>query len=71
MDRRNGAVGRYALAVLAHLALVVAWFALVKLGHVPRFVLPSPLETVQALGESNYGWWGNIAVTAREIFGGF
>lgn len=71
MDRRNGAAGRYALAVLAHLALVVAWFALVKLGHVPRFVLPSPLETVQALGESSYDWWGNIAVTAREIFGGF
>jgi NitT/TauT family transport system permease protein len=70
MDRR-GNLGRYALAVLAHLALVVAWFALVKLGHVPRFVLPSPLETVQVLGESSYDWWGNIAVTAREIFGGF
>ncbi len=33
---------RYALAVASHLALLVAWYLFVKLGEVPKFVMPSP-----------------------------
>ena len=71
MDRLNETLPRYALAVLSHIALVVIWYLFVRLGNVPRFVMPSPVETLDALLQPNYGWWANIAVTATEIFGGY
>jgi NitT/TauT family transport system permease protein len=71
MDRLNDALPRYALAVLSHIALVAAWYLFVKLGNVPKFVMPSPVETLDALLTPNYGWWANVAVTATEIFGGY
>ena len=71
MDRRNEGLGRYALAVLAHLGLVIAWYLVVKVGHIPRFVLPSPIEAAAALGDGSYDWWGNARVTLTEIFGGY
>jgi NitT/TauT family transport system permease protein len=71
MDRLNETLPRYALAVLSHTALVVAWYLFVKLGNVPKFVMPSPVETLDALLAPNYAWWSNIAVTATEIFGGY
>src|SRR5688500_18693703 len=63
--------GRWALAIAAHLALLAAWYLFVKLGNVPRFVMPSPAATLDALLQPNYSWWTNIAVTATEIFGGY
>jgi NitT/TauT family transport system permease protein len=62
---------RYALAIVSHLALVAAWYLFVKLGKVPKFVMPSPYETVEALLIPNYRWLENIAVTATEIFAGY
>ena len=64
-------VHRYALAILSHLALVIAWYLFVRLGEVPKFVMPSPYDTVQALLVPNYRWFENIAVTSAEIFGGY
>ena len=63
------AAARYAWAVLSHLALVVAWYLFVKLGEVPKFVMPSPYETLHALLVPNYRWLENAAVTSAEIFG--
>src|SRR5215510_7657084 len=65
------ALQRYSLAVLSHVGLVLAWYLFVKLGDVPKFVMPSPYETVRALLVPNYRWAENIAVTAVEIFGGY
>jgi NitT/TauT family transport system permease protein len=65
------ALQRYSLAVASHLLLVLAWYLFVKLGHVPKFVLPSPYETLRALLVPNYRWAENIAVTSVEIFGGY
>jgi len=62
---------RWTLAVLAHLALLLAWYVFVKVGNVPKFVMPSPEATLNALLAPNYDWWANIAVTATEIFGGY
>src|SRR5260221_11766561 len=62
---------RYTLAIAAHLALVAAWYLFVKLGNVPRFVMPSPEATLDALLQPNYSWWTTIWVTATEIFGGY
>ena len=71
MDRTDDTLKRYTLAVLAHIALVVVWYLFVKFGNVPKFVMPSPLETVEALFSGNYNWWSSITVTAIEIFGGY
>ena len=77
-DRREATLGghpqaleRYALAVLRHIGLVAAWYLFVKLGEVPKFVMPSPYDTVHALVVPNYRWPENIAVTAVEIFAGY
>jgi len=67
----NENLQRYSLAVLAHVALLLAWYLFVKLGNVPKFVMPSPGATLDALLQPNYGWWTNIAVTGTEIFAGY
>src|SRR5512134_4047757 len=67
----NPKLGRRKLAVLAHLVLLAAWYLFVKLGNVPKFVMPSPGATLDALLQPNYDWWTNIAVTGTEIFGGY
>ena len=67
----NTKAGRIALAVLAHVALVLAWYLFVRIGDVPKFVMPGPIPTAEALLQPNYSWWTNIAVTGTEIFGGY
>ena len=71
MGASSQTVQRYGLAVLSHLALIVAWYLFVKLGEVPKFVMPSPYDTVHALVVPNYRWLENIAVTSTEIFSGY
>jgi NitT/TauT family transport system permease protein len=58
-------------AVASHLALLLVWYLFVKFGNVPKFVMPSPVDTVKALGAGNYSWWTNTLVTAAEIYGGY
>jgi NitT/TauT family transport system permease protein len=65
------ALQRYAWAVLSHLGLVVAWYLFVKFGEVPKYVMPSPYDTLHALLVPNYRWVENITVTTVEIFGGY
>ncbi|MEO7009689.1 MAG: ABC transporter permease [Caldimonas sp.] len=62
---------RMAMAVASHLALLALWYAFVKLGNVPKFVMPSPVDTARALFAGHYNWWGNILVTSAEIYGGY
>ena len=47
------------MAVASHLALLLVWYLFVKFGDVPKFVMPSPVDTAQALGAGNYNWWTN------------
>jgi NitT/TauT family transport system permease protein len=62
---------RMAVALLAHVLVIVVWYVIVEYGHVPRFVMPSPLATIKSLGGENYHWINNTAVTGSEIFGGY
>lgn len=62
---------RTLLAVLAHLALLAAWYLFVTLGDVPKFVMPSPQATLKSLFDESYNWWLNSGVTALEIFAGY
>ncbi|MBI2749607.1 MAG: ABC transporter permease [Burkholderiales bacterium] len=67
----NETLQRYTLAIAAHIALVFAWYLFVKLGNVPKFVMPSPGATLDALLQPNYNWWWNVGVTGTEIFAGY
>jgi len=58
-------------AVASHLALLLVWYLFVKFGDVPKFVMPSPVDTAKTIFAGNYQWWTNGAVTATEIFGGY
>ena len=71
MDRLIDQLPRYTLAVLSHLALVLAWYLFVRFGEVPKFVMPSPGDTLKTLFSGNYDWWKNVVVTATEILGGY
>ena len=71
MDRINTQAGRYTMAILAHLALLLGWYLFVRLGEVPRFVMPSPGDTFTSLMSPSYDWWANTVVTGTEIFGGY
>src|SRR5471032_145610 len=62
---------RYGYAILGHLLLLGLWQTAVELGHIPSFVLPTPMATIRAFTEPNYRWGENIAATASEIFGGY
>jgi len=71
MKHSNDTLQRYVLAALAHVALIAAWYLFVKLGNVPKFVMPSPGDTLRAAFDGSYGWWTNIAVTGTEIYAGY
>ena len=71
MNSNRDALQRYSLAVVGHLLLVLAWYLFVELGHVPKFVLPSPQATDEALIVPNYRWVDNTLATGAEIFGGY
>ena len=62
---------RYGLAVLSHAVVIVAWYLFVVYGHVPSFIMPTPVATLATLGGANYDWINNTLVTASEIFGGY
>ena len=71
MGGNRDTLQRYSLAVISHLLLVLAWYLFVELGQVPKFVLPSPQATIEALFVPNYRWFDNTLATAIEIFGGY
>jgi len=71
MQSSNQTLAQYAVAVAAHLLLLLAWQLFVVLGKVPSFVMPTPIDTLNALLVPNYRWLENTAVTASEIFGGY
>lgn len=62
---------RYGLALFSHLLLILVWYLAVSYGHLPSFIIPSPVATVASLDGPNYHWISNTLVTASEIFGGY
>lgn len=70
-DGASSPARSFAVVLIVHLAVLVLWQIAVDALHVPKFILPSPLATVQTLGTANYAWGVNTLVTAIEILGGF
>jgi NitT/TauT family transport system permease protein len=62
---------RCLFGILSHVSLIMAWYLFVTYGHVPSFVMPSPVATIATLGGKNYDWVGNTLVTTSEIFVGY
>jgi len=62
---------RWTVVVAVHLAGIALWEAVVRLFHVPSFVLPAPSQVVATLSNPNLGWAGNLGVTAMEVFAGY
>jgi NitT/TauT family transport system permease protein len=71
MESTAESARRWGLAILVHVLLVLVWHYGIIIGQVPKFVMPTPLDTLNALIEPNYRWWENSVVTATEIFGGY
>ncbi|UYV36821.1 ABC transporter permease [Rhodobacteraceae bacterium D3-12] len=61
----------YGLAIAAHLAVLLLWWAVTAFGGMPSFILPSPQETLATLFDPTYRWGYNTMVTAVEIFVGY
>ncbi|SEO14991.1 NitT/TauT family transport system permease protein [Salinihabitans flavidus] len=61
----------YALALLAHVTVVVIWWAVTALELTPAYIMPSPGDTLATLADPGYQWLNNMAVTATEIFVGY
>jgi NitT/TauT family transport system permease protein len=68
---RVAGVRNYAWIVLVHLAFIAAWWLFVVVGKVPKFIMPTPLQTLQTLFMPHYDWLGNSIVTGEEIFLGY
>jgi NitT/TauT family transport system permease protein len=62
---------RWTLIVLAHAAVIAVWHIVVLMADVPKFVLPSPWQTLQSLGDPSNRWAYNTMITAAEVFGGY
>jgi NitT/TauT family transport system permease protein len=71
MQKLSEPLPRTVMAIASHLALVLLWYLFVEVGHVPKFVMPSPVDTIGSLFSGKYGWWTNVLVTATEIYGGY
>lgn len=67
----RSAGSRGAVIVLVHIGVLAAWAAAIPLFGIPRFVLPTPLDTIRTLAVPTYAWLPNTMVTAAEIFGGY
>ena len=64
-------MARFGPAVLAHVGLLVAWVLAVRVGGVPRYILPSPEAALGTLAQPTYNWTLHLATTAAEVFGGY
>lgn len=57
--------------ILVHLVVIAIWQIAADFGGLPRYILPSPTETLATLFEPRNRWAENTLVTTIEIFGGF
>ena len=64
---RNGWAG----PILVHIVVIALWQVAADYGGLPRYILPSPTETLATLFEPRNRWLENMGVTALEICGGF
>ena len=70
MNNISDSARKWALIILVHVIVVVAWHYFVVLGEVPLYVMPTPGQTIMSIfGE--YNWLHNTLITTGEVFGGY
>ena len=69
--RLRSATRIYASAVALTVALLVAWELIVRLGHVPEYLLPAPTQILADLKTDWVILWPAMWVTLREVLIGF
>lgn len=57
--------------LLSHAAVLLIWWLAAAYAGVPRFILPSPAETLATLFVPGYAWGLNTAATVIEIYVGY
>ena len=62
---------KYVSAVALTLALLVAWELIVRLGHVPEYLLPAPTQILADLKTDWVILWPAMLVTLKEVVIGF
>jgi len=62
---------KYLSAVALTLALLVAWELIVRLGHVPEYLLPAPTQILADLKTDWVILWPAMLVTLKEVVLGF
>lgn len=70
MEKLSDRLRNYTMIVTIHLAVVVVWHLFVVWGDIPAYVMPTPKDTLLALGEE-YNWVHNFLITSGEVFGGY
>jgi NitT/TauT family transport system permease protein len=69
---RTGAWLRRSLpTVLLTVFALLAWEAIIRLGHVSTYIVPAPTAIARALSANADDLWHAAIVTAREVFIGF
>lgn len=61
----------YGGAIFIHLLLILVWQLAADYGGMPKYMLPSPTETLATLFQPRNRWGENTLITAIEILGGF
>src|SRR6478672_789868 len=69
--RLRSASRKYLSAVALTLALLVAWELIVRLGHVPEYLLPAPTQILADLKTDWVILWPAMLVTLKEVLIGF
>ena len=69
--RLRSASRKYLSAVALTLALLVAWELIVRLGHVPEYLLPAPTQILADLKTDWVILWPAMLVTLKEVVIGF
>jgi putative hydroxymethylpyrimidine transport system permease protein len=69
--RLRSASRKYLSAVALTVALLVAWELIVRLGHVPEYLLPAPTQILADLKTDWVILWPAMLVTLKEVLIGF
>jgi NitT/TauT family transport system permease protein len=64
-------IARDTLPAWVFFALIAAWWAAIKFGNVPAFLLPPPQDVLPLIIEKRQSLFGHSLVTLQEIFWGF
>ncbi|WP_420963708.1 ABC transporter permease [Brucella sp. IR073] len=70
MPASRSRLKRIADGALSAVAVLVVWQATVGIGHMPRFILPGPLDVARSLIDNAALIADNAAVTIGEVLGG-